>query len=288
MKRKILLLTICTSLMLVGCSKDKNDTTEDDLNSEINNIEESSHISTDKDGNTVIADNGEDEEDVKIEVVTSSEESQSASDECNGAYVSLEKLTENKTDYLSQDEWCAENNFDEIGYVYDGYSYVVGEQTYTLYVNDDFYGNSIKIDNSNSTFYSADIEDLYSGDTSDLEIQYALMNDGIIYVELSYNGYSADNPDSSFIVAYDPASDAVLWQSDYLVANCHNFLIEGNTIITGYGFTAEPDYLYLLDKNSGKVVEKIAVNSAPDQMEVRDDILYLCTYNTAYTFKVNK
>ena len=35
-----------------------------------------------------------------------------------------------------------------------------------------------------------------------------------------------------------------------------NFLVKGDVIFCGYGFTAEDDYLYQLDKNTGEVIEE--------------------------------
>ncbi|MBQ8488560.1 MAG: hypothetical protein IJ535_02145 [Pseudobutyrivibrio sp.] len=78
----------------------------------------------------------------------------------------------------------------------------------------------------------------------------------------------------------------LLWRSEPNVSNFNNFKIVDDTIICGYGFTEEPDYLYLLDRYTGDKVEEIKLDSAPYQFEVRDDILYVATYNTAYEFAI--
>ena len=49
----------------------------------------------------------------------------------------------------------------------------------------------------------------------------------------------------------DPETGRVLWQSPSLVANADGFAVVGDVIVTGYGFTAEPDYLYALDRQNG-------------------------------------
>lgn len=36
-----------------------------------------------------------------------------------------------------------------------------------------------------------------------------------------------------------------------------NFLVKGDVIFCGYGFTAEDDYLYQLDKNTGEVIDRL-------------------------------
>ena len=48
-----------------------------------------------------------------------------------------------------------------------------------------------------------------------------------------------------------------------------------------------------IDNNTAKktvdgVASEIKLDSAPSQFEVRDDILYVATYNTAYEFKINR
>ena len=70
--------------------------------------------------------------------------------------------------------------------------------------------------------------------------------------------------------------------------NQRNFKIVRDTIICGYGFTAEDDFIYLLDRYTGETVDKIKVNSGPDQFEIVDDTLYVATYNTAYTFRIQE
>lgn len=67
-----------------------------------------------------------------------------------------------------------------------------------------------------------------------------------------------------------------------------NFCIIDDTIVCGYGFTEEEDYIYLLDKNTGERVENIPVNSAAEQFEVVGDTLYVATYNTEYEFNINR
>ena len=65
-------------------------------------------------------------------------------------------------------------------------------------------------------------------------------------------------------------------------------MVKDDTIICGYGFTAEDDFIYLLDKYTGEKVDRIKVNTGPDQFEIVGDTLYVATYNTAYTFKISQ
>ncbi len=65
-----------------------------------------------------------------------------------------------------------------------------------------------------------------------------------------------------------------------------NFLVKGDVIFCGYGFTAEDDYLYQLDKNTGEVIDRLPLKKMPDLMAVKDDRLYVHTYSYDYVIEV--
>ena len=64
-----------------------------------------------------------------------------------------------------------------------------------------------------------------------------------------------------------------------LVANAQTFVVSGDLIVSGYGFTAEPDFLYLLDRRTGKVLDRLAVPSAPEVIRLRGERLFVRTYD---------
>ena len=65
-----------------------------------------------------------------------------------------------------------------------------------------------------------------------------------------------------------------------------NFLVKGDVIFCGYGFTAEDDYLYQLDKNTGEVIDRLPLKKMPDLMAEKDDKLYVHTYSYDYVIEV--
>ena len=65
-----------------------------------------------------------------------------------------------------------------------------------------------------------------------------------------------------------------------------NFLVKGDVIFCGYGFTAEDDYLYQLDKNTGEVIDRLPLKKMPDLMAEKDDRLYVHTYSYDYVIQV--
>ena len=73
-----------------------------------------------------------------------------------------------------------------------------------------------------------------------------------------------------------------------LLANGRNFLVGEDTIICGYGFTAEDDYLYILSRHSGAVLEKRKLKTGPDYFIPVDDSLYVLTYDTVYQYLVSE
>ena len=62
------------------------------------------------------------------------------------------------------------------------------------------------------------------------------------------------------------------------------FIVSDDGIITGYGFTSEDDYLFELDRHTGKTVSKQRAKSGPEAPALKGDVLYVSTYNTDYRF----
>ncbi len=212
-----------------------------------------------------------------------------------GKHISLTKLTEKKTDWLDTWDWCNRNGFEQANlnheddfFYYSPYYPVEYDYMYNgLYIYDKdmtemlYNFNLLKICNGPD-----DEAGVLPGATE--YIRYALVYDGKLYVEVAHSGYASEEPKTGYMLAIDLATSKVLFRSEPLVANSNNFKIVDDTIICGYGFTAEPDYIYLLDRFTGEKVETIPINSAADQFEIVGDTLYVATYNTEYTFKIEK
>ena len=76
-------------------------------------------------------------------------------------------------------------------------------------------------------------------------INWVQVVDNTLYASIGHNGYSSEEPWSNYMVAIDMKTKKLLWRSEPNVSNFNNFKIVDDTIICGYGFTEEPDYLYL-------------------------------------------
>jgi hypothetical protein len=111
-------------------------------------------------------------------------------------------------------------------------------------------------------------------------VTWAREVDGILYVSNSHLTYaSATKGRNAYVSAIDLARRKTLWRSPALVANARTFVVTDDLIVAGYGFTAEPDFLYLLDRRTGKVLDRLAVASAPEVIKLRGDTVHVRTYD---------
>ncbi len=118
-------------------------------------------------------------------------------------------------------------------------------------------------------------------------INWAEIKDNILYVSHSHNTYAkSSNNQNAYITAIDLTDLSILWRTKALVSNSYNFVILDHVIICGYGFTAEPDYLYQVDLNTGKVLDKQPIKTAASYIIKKGSTLYVRTYNTDYQFKI--
>lgn len=84
---------------------------------------------------------------------------------------------------------------------------------------------------------------------------------------------------NGYLAAVDAKTGDLLWQSQPLVANSRNFELVDGVLFSGYGFTAEDDFIYAIDAQSGRVLAKVATPTATDYLIYEDDTLYVRTYN---------
>ena len=120
------------------------------------------------------------------------------------------------------------------------------------------------------------------------EIRYARIVDDVLYIATGHNTYADACPETGYITAIDVNDGSVIWKSKAQVCNSDNFEIVGNCIITGYGFTDEPDYLYVLSMNNGEVVDQLKVKNKIDYIYYSDGRLDVRTYSYNYGFIVDE
>jgi len=122
-----------------------------------------------------------------------------------------------------------------------------------------------------------------------MAITWAHLEDGILYVEHAHRTYARSSKGyNAYISALDTRTGILLWRSKALVSNAGNFLVKDGAIITGYGFTAEPDFLYVLNQADGRILQKVRLKSAPEFFVEKDNKLFARTYHTDYVFRFKK
>ena len=99
------------------------------------------------------------------------------------------------------------------------------------------------------------------------------------------------NGKGSKLYCYDVAQRRMVWETGYLVSN-DIFILDHDFVYCAYGFTNEKDYLYMLDKRTGKQYSKVPMPSKVHYLEKQvkngKDILYVVDYNdNLSTFTIN-
>ena len=125
-------------------------------------------------------------------------------------------------------------------------------------------------------------------DYVDERVRDAKIRNGVLYVSVSHLTYAESAPSNAYIMAISLEDYSIIWKSEPLVCNSYNFEIVDDIIFTGYGFTAEPDYLFQIDRLTGTVLETYKLKSKADYIIYKDDKLYVRTYDTDYVFEVTK
>ena len=80
------------------------------------------------------------------------------------------------------------------------------------------------------------------------EVVWARQVGRTLVVQTSHLGYASDSAGrNGYLTGIDLDTGKVRWRSPSLVANAQNFVVVRGLIVSGYGFTAERDWLYLVD-----------------------------------------
>lgn len=119
------------------------------------------------------------------------------------------------------------------------------------------------------------------------DVTYALTDGDTLYVANGGGSYAKEMfGKKGFMNAVSLSTGKLLWRSQPLVAGSGPFAIFQDFLVTGYGFTSEPDNVFLLDKGTGKVATKTAVDSAPDGIVVSGSRATVFTYDSTIEFEI--
>ena len=103
---------------------------------------------------------------------------------------------------------------------------------------------------------------------------------GVLYVETAHSTYARSSYGlNGYLNAVDVRRKKLLWRSPALVANAGDFVLLNEVIVSAYGFTDEPDYLYAVSRGTGRVVTRLLLPNAAERIVRRGGTLYVRTYD---------
>jgi hypothetical protein len=118
-------------------------------------------------------------------------------------------------------------------------------------------------------------------------IQWATQINHILYVAHGHNTYARSSKGmNAYITAINTQNARILWTSPTLISNARNFAVIDNYLVAGYGFTAEPDFLFVIRRNTGVVIQKIPLKSAPEYIIPKGERIYVRAYDADYVFRI--
>ncbi len=119
------------------------------------------------------------------------------------------------------------------------------------------------------------------------EVVFAREAAGVLYVETAHSTYAKSSSGlNAYLNAVDLKTRKLRWRSPALVANAGNFVLLGDTLISGYGFTSEPDYLYAIDRRTGRVQGRLLLPSSPERIARHGSLLTVDTYDHRLAVRV--
>ena len=118
-------------------------------------------------------------------------------------------------------------------------------------------------------------------------VQWADETNGVLYVETAHSTYARSSYGlNAYLNAVDLKTKRLRWRSPALVANAGTFEIVGHIVVTGYGFTDEPDYLYAIDRRNGHVAARVLLPTAPEGISRNGNVLTVDTYDHRVTVRI--
>lgn len=206
------------------------------------------------------------------------------------AEISLQLLSQKTNQIIDTEEWFAEKGLEQPGFPYSDGTYIYetwgpdNYNTYILAITNQQTGEITEYDFSEYRYADTYVQEDFAYICQ--RIIYAQIKDNVLYVATGHSTYAESCPQNAYVTAIDLTTDQVLWKTEPLTCNSDSFVVTDQYLICGYGFTAEPDSLKIVDIGNGKVVSEIPVKSGPDYIILKDGKLFVRTYDTDYVYAV--
>jgi WD40 repeat protein len=91
---------------------------------------------------------------------------------------------------------------------------------------------------------------------------------------------------NGYLRCYDIQTGNILWETEPLHCNSNNFVVHNDIIFCGYGFTKEDDYLILLNRKTGQLVDRYKVKTQVEYVAVKEDKVYVRAYWSDYIYEI--
>lgn len=128
-----------------------------------------------------------------------------------------------------------------------------------------------------------------SRDAMPQQVVWAAERGGVLFVETAHLGYASTSKGrNAYLTAIELASGRIVWRTPALVANASTFVVTDDVIVAGYGFTAEPDFLYMVDRRTGRLRQRLALPTAPERITLRQGLLRVRTYDHMLTMRLTR
>jgi hypothetical protein len=120
------------------------------------------------------------------------------------------------------------------------------------------------------------------------DVTHAVLDGERLYVCNGGGSYASEvHGKKGYVTLLDRASGKVIWRSPALVC-FREIALLGDYLVTAYGFTKEPNALYLLRTSDGTIAASAPLDSTPEQVEVDNGQILVRTEKVASTFVVKR
>lgn len=121
-----------------------------------------------------------------------------------------------------------------------------------------------------------------------VEVQDIRYADGSLYFNEACQSYAREaGGRCSSLLRVDPAAGTVGWRTPPRTSN-DVLILHGPYVVAGYGFTAEADSLFLIDRATGRILDREPLDTAHNYLEIVDDDLVVVTESQVYVFGIEE
>ena len=116
-------------------------------------------------------------------------------------------------------------------------------------------------------------------------VAWAAIVDGILYLCNNPGNLSAADGGGAKIFAIDLKTNLFRWASAEKTGS-GQFAVIAGSLVCAYGFTGEPDYIYVLDRFTGELSQTIKLKTAAKWLIEKGDLLHVRCYNTDNVYRI--